>query len=322
MLGMRVSVALCTYNGSKYITTQLDSILEQIEPINEIVVCDDGSLDDTLEKVKDVSLRNPQLLWKIQKNNTSLGVIKNFEKAISLCTGDIIFLSDQDDVWHKDKTKVTTKFFNDNPSIDVVFTDANLIGEDGSLITDYSLLDAMLLKPYFALWESGLKFEILNVRPVATGATMAFRRSCMDSFLPFDDDKYILHDYQIILASCRSNSLGVLKEKLIDYRQHENNVIGVKHDNWIYTSKKAPSLLSMIVEPYPIRKWFKGWECKRVSFYKLRIWGHSTIPGKLRLIMSIPLYIKFYGKFGWIFFASDILYGVNYKLRSWLINRY
>lgn len=322
MVEMKVSVALCTYNGSQYIQAQLESILSQSMPVNEIVVCDDNSKDDTFEIVNKVASDNPQISWNIIKNKSSFGVVKNFEKAINLCSGDIVLLSDQDDVWHNDKTDVIVNFFNDNPEIDVVFTDANLIGEDGALVSKYSLLDAMLLKPYISLWENGLIFEILNVSPVATGATMAFRRLFMEKFLPFDDDKYILHDYQIVMAACKTDSLGLIRERLIDYRQHGKNVIGVKQDNWIYTEKKAPNMLKMIVEPYPIRKWFNGWESERVSFYKLRIWGHSTIPGKLRLIMSIPLYIKFYGKFGWIFFASDILYGVNYKLRSWLINRY
>jgi glycosyltransferase involved in cell wall biosynthesis len=95
---MKLSVAMCTYNGAQYIEKQLLSILNQELPINEIVICDDGSNDDTLEKVENIAANYQDVAWKILQNAPQLGVTKNFEKAITLCTGDIIFLSDQDDI--------------------------------------------------------------------------------------------------------------------------------------------------------------------------------------------------------------------------------
>ena len=114
---MTVSVAMCTYNGALYIEEQLRSILAQTVPVNEIVICDDGSTDATIsviEKVrKDVERLGMRLLLK--ENRTPLGVNANFEKAMGLCSGDIIFLSDQDDVWESNKVETIKRYFEEHP---------------------------------------------------------------------------------------------------------------------------------------------------------------------------------------------------------------
>ncbi len=100
---MKTSVAMCTYNGESYLDEQLQSILEQTEPIDEIVICDDGSIDKTLSIIeKFIKAGTPIRLILNQKN---LGYTRNFEKAICLCSGDIIFLADQDDIWMPEKVK-------------------------------------------------------------------------------------------------------------------------------------------------------------------------------------------------------------------------
>ena len=315
----KISVAMCTYNGAKFIKEQLQSILNQELCVNEIVVCDDGSNDGTIDIVKQVVLMHPEICWIIQQNISNLGVTKNFEKAISLCTGDYIFLSDQDDIWHRDKTKVIIDFFDENPGCDVVFTDANLVGKDGALISKYTLLDSFLLKPYFYLWEKGFKFEILNIWNVATGATMALRRSFVDNLF-IKDDKYYLHDYQIVIDACKTNSIGVILECLMDYRQHGDNVVGISKKWWIYKENPVPpSLLKMIVEPHAVRESFEGVD-DRVSFYETRYKNYSSVKGKVLLFFSVLTYIKFYKDIWTIFYYSDLLYGVNRKLREWYVN--
>jgi len=92
-----ISVALCTYNGELYLREQLESILKQTFPPDEIIICDDGSTDTTI-KILEEFRRKSFIPVKVYYNKENLGVSKNFEKAISLCSGDIIFLSDQDDV--------------------------------------------------------------------------------------------------------------------------------------------------------------------------------------------------------------------------------
>ena len=108
---MNISIAICTYNGVRFVEEQILSILKQDLPVSEIVVCDDGSKDDTMTIVKNISYQYPEIKWNIQQNSSNIGVVKNFEKAIRLCTGDIIFLSDQDDIWYHNKTKVMVDYF-------------------------------------------------------------------------------------------------------------------------------------------------------------------------------------------------------------------
>ena len=90
---MKVSVAMCTYNGHQYIKEQLLSILEQTIPIDEIIICDDGSKDATIQIIIEYMNAYPGVI-KLIKNSQNLGYTKNFEKAICLCSGDIIFLAD------------------------------------------------------------------------------------------------------------------------------------------------------------------------------------------------------------------------------------
>lgn len=318
---MTFSVAVCTYNGAKYVEEQLISILNQELPVSEIVICDDGSKDDTLTIVQRIADNHPEVNWVVNQNSPNLGVTRNFEKAIRLCTGDIVFLADQDDVWHKNKTRIINNYFEANSDKNVVFTDANLIGGNGELLTMHSLFDSVLLLPYFYLWEDGLQFEILNVWYVATGATMAFRKSFVNQFLPFVEKKEFLHDYQIAVKACLNNSLGIIKERLIDYRQHSNNVIGVKRDSWVYSGEKTPSLLAKVVEPHNINCFFRKWENNRTTFYIKRYRNYHTVMGKVRLFLSLFSYLKFYKRSWLTFFASDLLYGVNAKMRLWVVNR-
>ena len=98
---MKTSVALCTFNGEKFLQEQLSSILSQSVSVNEIVVCDDGSTDQTFEILKNYQGKFPKL-FRIYRNQKNLGYVLNFEKAMSLCTGEIIFLCEKyNDLYYK-----------------------------------------------------------------------------------------------------------------------------------------------------------------------------------------------------------------------------
>ena len=97
----KISVCIATFNGEKYISSQLDSILNQVVPVHEIIISDDMSTDNTIEIIKNCN--NP--IIKIFINKERLGVAKNFENAIKHANGDFIFLCDQDDIWLKNKTQ-------------------------------------------------------------------------------------------------------------------------------------------------------------------------------------------------------------------------
>lgn len=126
---MKISIAMATYNGAKYIQEQLDSFLYQTLQPDELVVCDDGSTDTTLIILEAFRKQAPFVVH-IYRNESNLGHMKNFEKALSLCIGDIIFLSDQDDVWFNNKLFEMVTVLDMRPDIFVLQTNMVLAGED------------------------------------------------------------------------------------------------------------------------------------------------------------------------------------------------
>ena len=115
-----ISVAICTYNGEQFIESQLESICSQNYPVDEIVICDDGSTDKTVQKANDF-LKEHFQEYRIIENQQNLGFRKNFEKAIGITQGEIIFLCDQDDVWKKDKVEKMVEAFQVNDKCLMVF---------------------------------------------------------------------------------------------------------------------------------------------------------------------------------------------------------
>ena len=214
-----ISVALCTYNGEKYIREQLESILSQTEPVDEIVICDDRSSDRTVETAAGIrDSHRGKTRIRIEVNDRNLGVSKNFEKALSLCSGDIIFLSDQDDIWDPEKVRRVREALEKDPRCLLVFTDAKLIDGEGNDLGQ-SLWDVSkprLKETYSAADFTGLRF--------ITGATAAIRRELLEHTLPVPE--CWIHDAWLAINAAVYGGVAHLDEKLISYRQHEANVIG------------------------------------------------------------------------------------------------
>ena len=126
-----ISVALCTYNGEKYISQQLDSIFSQSMPVDEVVICDDYSEDATCNILEFYAARYPQI--RLIKNEINLGFRKNFEKALTECQGDFIFFSDQDDIWDKDKVWICVSYLKETGKYGV-YTNGLLIDHNGAYL--------------------------------------------------------------------------------------------------------------------------------------------------------------------------------------------
>jgi glycosyltransferase involved in cell wall biosynthesis len=229
-----VSVALCTYDGENFLRTQLDSIAAQTHPPDEIVICDDRS-DDSTTKIIESFVAESAIPIHWQINPTRLGVTKNFEKAISLATGDIIFLADQDDLWHPDKVSRILPHFSDMvktkpgtiPRIAMVFSNGQVIDSNGSPL-GYTLWDSM----WFDSVEQqrrlrGDALPVLLRHAVAAGATLAFRSSYRPLLLPIPDLPHC-HDIWITLLLACAAQIYPLNEALIDYRLHSSNEVGLK----------------------------------------------------------------------------------------------
>jgi glycosyltransferase involved in cell wall biosynthesis len=222
-----VSVALCTYNGARYLEQQLASISSQTLPPDEVVVCDDGSQDGTLDLLRRFSRTVDFPVRVFENDGVRLGSTKNFEKAIGLCQREIVCLADQDDVWKPRKLAVLHATLEEYPDAGYVFSDAELIDDIDSPIRT-SLWESVHFRgAVLGNFSKSMQVEALLHRSAVTGATMAFRRGLNSIILPISS--YVVHDYWIsLLASC-VGSYGVpIPESLIQYRQHTGQQIGVR----------------------------------------------------------------------------------------------
>ena len=224
---LNVSIALCTYNGEQFIRDQLESIYLQETTPFELVVCDDCSTDRTLEILYSFKSKC-KFDVRIYKNDINLGSNKNFEKAIHLCNGDIIALCDQDDVWRKDKLTKIIFALENNPDVEYVFSDAELVDRDLNLLGSSLWAPVNFTGKRYRQFVSGNQLLCLLQGNVVTGATMAFRSSLINLVLPIPDGIVRLHDGWIALIASSAGAKGLpLPEKLILYRQHGNQQTGV-----------------------------------------------------------------------------------------------
>src|SRR6185503_21242379 len=125
---MNLSIALGTYNGAVHLKEQLQSYATQTRTPDELVISDDQSTDDTTRLIEEFAAA-AGFPVRLSVNESNLGIAKNFEKAISLCRGDVILLSDQDDVWHSDKLESVERIFEAKPQLSLVFSNAELVDE-------------------------------------------------------------------------------------------------------------------------------------------------------------------------------------------------
>ena len=221
---MKTSVALCTYNGQQFLKQQLDSILNQTHKVDEIVVCDDGSTDKTIEILENYSANYPNTFY-IYQNEINLRSVKNFEKAVKLCSGDIIFLSDQDDVWVDNKVEKYVDYFDKNPNIEVLASNGYCIDENSKVHDKYSIWDV----PQF-LRDAKIKFDYYQIIAlqfnISTGSTMAFKKEIVSKTVPFPVIKDFHHDEWIALISSKNKNFELLNEKYYYYRIHSNQQVG------------------------------------------------------------------------------------------------
>jgi hypothetical protein len=211
----RISIAIATYNGEKFIREQLDSIARQTLPPAEIVITDDGSTDTTLKLIDDFSSDVPFPV-RIFRNASRLGYADNFLRAASLCTGDIIAFSDQDDIWLDNKLATCARLFSD-PGVVLVAHSAWVWVESG---------ERTHRRPFYR------KTQILQ--PASTdpfgfplGFAMLIRRSLLQITTPAHRPHKIAgHDQWFWLLAASIGKIATIAEPLVLYRQHQGNVFG------------------------------------------------------------------------------------------------
>jgi glycosyltransferase involved in cell wall biosynthesis len=204
----KISVALCTYNGEVYLREQIESILNQMYQNLEIVIVDDCSDDNSLKIAKEYEARDTRV--KVFRNEINLGYNKNFERAIRQCTGDYIAISDQDDIWVRDKVD---RLFNNIGDNWLIFSNSALIYDTGEI------KEGKLLYK-FKYGQQSYKSMLLG--NFVTGHTCLMKREFLTYILPFPESGY--YDWWMGFIAIYHNKLIYLKELLTHYRVHENSV--------------------------------------------------------------------------------------------------
>lgn len=205
---MKISVCMATYNGEKYIKEQIDSILSQLNENDELIISDDFSFDTTLKIISEIKDRRIKSI--VNKKNE--GFVSNFEKALEIASGDVIFLSDQDDVWMPNKVELMLRELE---KYDFVVSDCITINNTNKVIGESRFK------------EFNIKTGFINImiRSRYLGCCMAFRKNVLKASLPFPKRKDLYeHDtWLATVAECYFKT-GLVYEPLIKYRRHESNV--------------------------------------------------------------------------------------------------
>lgn len=220
----RISVAICTYNGEKYLSEQLASIAAQTRLPDEMVVCDDCSSDATPDLVEEFA-RSAPFPVRFFRNPINLRSTKNFEHAIALCDGDFIALCDQDDIWLPEKLARQLAILESDPSLGGVFSDAELI-DASSRPVGKRLWTTFLFTPRDqSRFQSGYGANVLLKGNVVTGATLMFRASLRPILMPIP--RIWVHDGWIAWMLLVHSKLTFISEPLAQYRLHSGQQIGV-----------------------------------------------------------------------------------------------
>lgn len=217
------SVAMGTYNGSRFLAEQLSSIARQSVLPNELVICDDGSNDTTAQIITEFARSAPFEVRFVQ-NSTCLGIAKNFEKAIMLCRCEIIALADQDDLWNPQKVSRCLEVLEHDRKLGGVFSDAELIDEHSALL-GRRLWSGVPFHPHKDRFSSAEFVRLLLRQDVATAPTIVFRSEWRDSIVPIPatwmQDAWIA--WMLVLYSC----LGFIRDPLMQYRIHPDQQLGL-----------------------------------------------------------------------------------------------
>jgi glycosyltransferase involved in cell wall biosynthesis len=218
-------VAIVTFNGLKYLPQQLESITSQSRQLVHIVISDDRSTDGTWDYLQTWAASSP-IPVTLLRNEKQLGLSGNVEQAIKSVEADLIFTSDQDDVWVADKVKTVAAIFESDAQIQLVHTDAILVDADGIDLGTRLFSALELSHGELETIRSGNAFQLYCRRNVVTGATTAFRRSLLDIALPLSPT--FVHDAWLAFLASATGKVHLLEAPLIAYRQHGSNLIGAK----------------------------------------------------------------------------------------------
>jgi glycosyltransferase involved in cell wall biosynthesis len=202
----RISVAMCVYNGERYLPAQLDSLLAQEDVAIEVVVVDDASTDGSLDVLRHYALRDPRI--RVHANPRNLGHLRSFEKSMALCSYELIAPCDQDDVWHPRKL---ARLADAIENADMAYCDSAYIDPEGRplgrrISDDLGQMHA---------GRDPLKYCFQNT---VSGHALLVRRSVLDAALPFPAMLY--HDWWLAIRAAAGRGVVYVDEPLVQFRRH------------------------------------------------------------------------------------------------------
>jgi len=218
----RISVALCTYNGERFLPQQLASIQQQTRLPDELVVCDDRSTDRTVEIVREFAA-SVSFPVKVVQNERNLGPASNFEGAMRLCAGGLIALSDQDDMWYPNRLQRSEQELMNHPEAGLVFSDGDIINDQNQAIGKrlwqaFQFTDARRSELLSGRYDLLLKYRFV------TGATVVLRATLREQCLPIPAGW--IHDEWLAAIIAVFSDLRPINEPLILYREHTSQEVG------------------------------------------------------------------------------------------------
>jgi glycosyltransferase involved in cell wall biosynthesis len=227
----RISVALCTFNGERFLPRQLASMQQQTRLPDELVVCDDGSTDQTVAIVRSFA-SSVSFPVKVFTNQRNLGSTKNFEQAIQLCSGDLIALSDQDDIWLPNRIARSEQELEQHPEAGLVFSDGEIVDDQDRPVGSRMWPSAQFSQALCEELTAG-QYDLLFQYRFVTGATVMFRSHLRAVCLPIPPDW--IHDEWLAAMIPAFAKLRPIDEPLIFYRRHASQQVG------LYSAPNPPS---------------------------------------------------------------------------------
>jgi glycosyltransferase involved in cell wall biosynthesis len=300
---VKTSLVMATYNGMEYLREQLDSVVDQSLPVDEVIIRDDCSTDGTPLFIQNYIRDNHLENWRIELNESNLGYKKTFTRLLHEASNEIIFLADQDDVWEHEKVKIMLGVMEENASV-------LLLASDFSLLYMYKNAPRV----YFEKIDKPLKkygFCAKWIKPVRPGCCFAIRRELL-----LDYDKFwtadMPHDCALWNVASLRNASYCIDSKLIRYRRHEQNASNLGAHDIEYRAKCIEQEIGLIdrslsmVTSVPERNFLE----KQKQVYKSRVSALRT--GRLLQTIMLGFQKQYYGMSRYA--LTDIYYCLKRKL--------
>lgn len=225
---MTVGIAIALYNGARFLESQLDSLRLQTCPPDKVVLCDDGSKDDTVAIVSNyIEKHNLQGHWQLLINEENLGYAKNFYRAMSLCQTDLIYPCDQDDLWKADKLEKMNAVMKAHPEISLLMCKGGVIDAEGGALHGLLIEESK---------ETGALTPITPPQVLRslswTGMLMCIRKEFLEQWQDRVCSARAPHDFALALCAADLGSFYTYDYIGAFHRRHDNNAANEEHRIW------------------------------------------------------------------------------------------